>query len=138
MSCTIVNMDVVTDTSVIIAVITGAEEKARLVELTRGRGIIAPASVHWEVGNAFSSLLKRRQVTHTDVVKALEAYEQIPIRFLDVDLGVALQIASDLSIYAYDAYLIACARENGAPLLALDRGLIKAARHLGVQVLEVT
>ena|SRR2546430_4295750 len=131
-------MDVVTDTSVIIAVITNADEKSRLVELTRDCGIIAPASVHWEVGNAFSSLLKRRQMTHLDVVEALHAYEDIPIRFLDVDLAAALKIASDLSIYAYDAYLIVCARENGAPLLTLDRGLIKAARHLGVKVLEVT
>jgi predicted nucleic acid-binding protein len=130
-------MDVVADTSVIIAAITGAEEKKRLIELTRDCGIIAPASVHWEVGNAFSSLLKRRQVTYLDVVEALKAYEDIPIRFVEVDLGAALQIASELSIYAYDAYLIACARESGAPLLSLDRGLIKAARHLGVQVLEV-
>ena len=137
LSCTIVEMDVVTDTSVIIAVITNAEEKARLVELTRACGIIAPASVHWEVGNAFSSLLKRRQITHPDVVEALEAYEEIPIRFVDVDLGAALQIAAELSIYAYDAYLIACARQHGAPLLTLDRGLIKAARRLGVHVLEV-
>src|SRR5260221_13906780 len=129
-------MDVVTDTSVIIAVITSAEEKRRLVDLTRDFGIIAPGSVHWEVGNAFSSLLKRRQVTYLDVVEALEAYEDIPIRFVDIDLGAALQIASELSIYAYDAYLIACARQSGAPLLTLDRGLIKAAQHLGVQVLE--
>jgi predicted nucleic acid-binding protein len=131
-------MDIVTDTSVIIAVITGAEEKVQLVEVTRNRGIIAPASVHWEVGNAFSSLLKRRQVTHLEVAEALEAYEEIPIRFLDVDLSAALRIASELSIYAYDAYLIACARQTGAPLLSLDRGLIKAARRVGVQVLEVT
>jgi len=130
-------MDVVTDTSVIIAVITNADEKNRLIELTRDCGIIAPASVHWEVGNAFSSLLKRRQVTYLDVVEALEAYKDIPIRFVEVDLSAALQIASELSIYAYDAYLIACAQQNGAPLLALDRGLINAARHLGVQVLEV-
>jgi predicted nucleic acid-binding protein len=131
-------MDLVTDTSVIIAVITNAEEKRRLVELTRNRGIIAPASVHWEVGNAFSSLLKRRLVTPLDVVEALEAYADIPIRFVDVDLGAALQIAAELSVYAYDAYLIACARQSAAPLLTLDRGLIRAARRLGVQVLEVT
>jgi predicted nucleic acid-binding protein len=130
-------MDVVTDTSVIIAVITSAEEKTRLVEITRDCGIVAPASVHWEVGNAFSSLLKRRQVTYLDVVEALEAYEDIPIRFVDVDLGVALRIASELSIYAYDAYLNACARQMSAPLLTLDRGLNKAARRLGVEVLEL-
>lgn len=129
---------IVTDTSVVIAVITNAAERDRLVEITRGAEIIAPASVHWEVGNAFSSLLKRGLVKPHDVTEALEAYEDIPIRFVDVDLGIALQIAAELSIYAYDAYLIACARQIGAPLLTLDRGLVRAARGLGVQVLEVS
>jgi predicted nucleic acid-binding protein len=130
-------MDVVADTSVVIAVLTSAAEKDRLVNITRDSGIIAPASVHWEIGNAFSSLLKRRLITALDIAEALEAYEDIPIRFVDVDLGASLQIAADLSIYAYDAYLIVCARQHHAPLLTLDRGLARAAQRMGVQVLEV-
>jgi len=131
-------MEVVTDTSVIIAVLTSAAEKDRLVDITRVSGILAPESVHWEIGNAFSSLLKRRLITPLQIVEALEAYEDIPIRFVDIDLGTSLQIAAELSIYAYDAYLIACAREHRAPLLTLDRGLARSAKRLGVQVLEVT
>jgi hypothetical protein len=38
----------------------------------------------------------------------------------------------------YDAYLIACARQNGAPLITLDRGLARAARRLGIELLEVS
>jgi predicted nucleic acid-binding protein len=131
-------MEVVTDTSVLIAVLTSAAEKERLVDITRDSGIIAPESVHWEIGNAFSSLLKRRLITPLEIAEALEAYEDIPIRFVDVDLGASLQIAAELSIYAYDAYLIACARQHNAPLLTLDRGLARAAKRIGVQVLEVT
>lgn len=55
-----------------------------------------------------------------------------------IDLGIALQIAAELAIYAYDAYLITCARQTGSPLLTVDRGLVRAARRLGVQVLEVS
>lgn len=131
-------MEVVTDTSVIIAVLTSAAEKDRLVDITRFSGILAPESVHWEIGNAFSSLLKRRLITPIQIGEALEAYEDIPIRFVDIDLSTSLQIAAELSIYAYDAYLIACAREHHAPLLTLDRGLARSAKRLGVQVLEVT
>lgn len=131
-------MEVVTDTSVLVAVLTGAAEKNRLVDLTRDSGIIAPASVQWEIGNAFSSLLKRRLITPLEIAEALEGYEDIPIRFVDVDLGASLEIAVELSIYAYDAYLIACARQHHAPLLTLDRGLARAAKRIGVQVLEVT
>jgi predicted nucleic acid-binding protein len=131
-------MEIVTDTSIIIAVLTSAAEKDRLVDITRDSRIIAPASVHWEIGNAFSSLLKRRLITPPEIAEALEAYEDIPIRFVDVDLSASLQIAAELSVYAYDAYLIACARQHHAPLLTLDHGLARAAKRIGVQVLEVT
>jgi hypothetical protein len=66
---------------------------------------VAPASVHWEVGNALSALLKRRLASRQDVLDAAAAYEEIPLRFVDVDLGDALELSADLGLYAYDAYL---------------------------------
>jgi predicted nucleic acid-binding protein len=130
-------MDVVTDTSAIIAAITNSPEKEALAEITSDSALLAPASVHWEIGNAFSSLLKRRLIGMADIAKALEVYETIPIRYMDVDLEQSLSVASELSIYAYDAYLIACAQMAGAPLLTLDRGLARSARRVGVTVLEI-
>ena len=127
----------VTDTSVIIAVITNSPEKGVIAEITQDSALVAPASVHWEIGNAFSSLLKRRQIEVSSAVEALRAYEEIPIRFMDVDLERAIRIAAELSIYAYDAYLIACAQQVRAPLLTLDRGLARSAQRVGVTVLEV-
>jgi predicted nucleic acid-binding protein len=72
------------DTSVIVAVIANEPEKAALVELTRGSELIAPSSVHWEIGNAFSAMLKRKRITPDEAFKALEIYARIPIRFLDI------------------------------------------------------
>ncbi|GAC1447299.1 MAG: type II toxin-antitoxin system VapC family toxin [Gemmatimonadaceae bacterium] len=129
-------MDVVTDTSVIMAVITHSVEREPLIEITRNATLVAPASVHWEIGNAFSSLLKRRLISLSGIAEAIQAYEAIPIRFLDVDLETAVQVAADLAIYAYDAYLIVCAQQVRAPLLTLDRGLARAARRRAVTVLE--
>lgn len=129
-------MDVVTDTSAIIAVITNAPEKNLLAEITQDSTLVAPASVHWEIGNAFSSLVKRRLIGVTEVAEALHAYAAIPVRFVDVDLERAIEIAAELSIYAYDAYLIVCAQQAHAPLLTLDRGLARSARRVGVTVLE--
>jgi predicted nucleic acid-binding protein len=130
-------MDVVTDTSAIIAVITNSPEKETLADITQDAALVAPASVHWEIGNAFSSLLKRRRIDVSGVVEALGAYEAIPIRFMDVDLERAAQIAAELSIYASDAYLIARAQQVRAPLLTLDRGHARSAQRVGVTVLEV-
>ena len=130
-------MDIIIDTSAIIAVIANEPEKSALVAATEGAELLAPASVHWEIGNAFSAMLKRQRISLEQAQKALAVYQKIPIRFLDVDLEQALSLSSEHGIYAYDAYLIACAQAQRAPLLALDRGLIHAAKQAGVSVVEV-
>jgi uncharacterized protein with PIN domain len=52
-------MNITIDTSVLLAVCTNEASKPKLVELTQGHHLLVPASVHWEVGNALSAMLKR-------------------------------------------------------------------------------
>jgi predicted nucleic acid-binding protein len=54
-----------------------------------------------------------------------------------VDLTLAVELAAKLGIYAYDAYIIIAALERKYPLLALDTGLIHAAKQAFVNVLEI-
>jgi predicted nucleic acid-binding protein len=130
-------MKLVVDTSVLIAVIANEPAKAELVRVTRGCELVAPASVHWEVGNALAAGLKRRRLSLNEALRALKAYDRIPIRFVGVELDDSLGIAGRLRIYTYDAYVLACARDQRSPLLSLDAGLVTAAEQLGVDVLEV-
>ena len=58
-------------------------------------------------------------------------------RFVDVDLVHSLELAHRLNMYAYDAYVLACALNARSPLLTLDRKLAVAASSVGVRVLEV-
>ncbi|GAB4499635.1 MAG: hypothetical protein OHK0052_14980 [Anaerolineales bacterium] len=67
-------MQIIADTSTIIAVIVGESEKANLIELTKGAVIIVPPSVNWEVGNAFSAMLKRSRITLQQALQAIEIY----------------------------------------------------------------
>lgn len=62
----------------------------------------------------------------------------VPVRFAEVDLREALDIAITTGLYAYDAYVLEVARVERLPLLTLDRALERAARRLGLSVLEVT
>jgi len=128
---------VVADTSVIIAVIGGEPERPVLIEMTRGVRLIAPASVHWEVGNALSSMLIRKRISLDQARAALVAYGRIDIEFVEVSLEESLDLVARVGGYAYDAYLVACARARHAPLLTLDRGLARRARAAEVHVLEV-
>ena len=58
-------------------------------------------------------------------------------RFVDVDLIRSLELAQRLNLYAYDAYVLACALNSQSPLLTLDRKLAVAASSVGVRILEV-
>ncbi|MEJ5223267.1 MAG: type II toxin-antitoxin system VapC family toxin [Anaerolineales bacterium] len=130
-------MEIAIDASVIIAVIANEAEKSALVEMTRNASLIAPASIHWEIGNAFSAMLKRHRITSAQALQAIAVYESIPLRFVDIELDEALKLATELNIYAYDAYLIRCAMKYRTPLLTLDDQLARLASQKGVAVLEV-
>lgn len=129
--------NIVIDTSAIIAVIADEPEREILIEQTRGADLIAPASVHWEIGNALSAMFKRQRVSLKQALEALSIYGEIPIRYVDVELDPSLRIAEDLNIYAYDAYLIRTALKYRSPLLTLDRQLIEWAKAMKAEVMEV-
>lgn len=130
-------MDITTDTSTLIAVIGDEPSRARAIELTTGHSLVAPSSVHWEVGNALSAMVKRERITLAQANACIDAYLKIQIRLVSVDLKQALALVQKLRIYAYDAYLLACAMQFATPVLTLDERLKVAARSLGIEVLEV-
>ncbi len=127
-------MACIIDTSAIIAVLLSEPERATLVRATRGIELVAPASVHWEVGNALSAGLKRRRFTLAEGQRALTAYAAIPMRLVDVDLALSLDLAAEHSLYAYDAYLLTCALQHRAPLLTLDVALSRTANTLSIDL----
>ncbi len=131
------NTDLVADTSTVIAVIANEPEKPLLISKTRGFDLIAPRSLYWEIGNAFSAMIKRGRITLEQATAAIEIYEQIPFNLIDIDLKQALEIVNKHKVYAYDAYMIVCALNRNCPLLTLDSGLSYAAKAAGVEVWEV-
>lgn len=130
--------NVVVDASVLIAVVTNEPEKANLIQMTQNMVLIAPPSVHWEIGHAFSAMFKRNRVSIEDAIQAIEAYKRIPIRFAEIELDEAVKLVDMLKIYAYDAYIIRCAIKYRSPLMSLDKNLINSAKLINAQVLEVT
>ncbi len=130
-------MNLVIDTSVILAVLTSEPERMSIVKLTQDANLVAPASVHWEVGNALSAMLKRKRLTLPEAQSAAVSYAKIPIRFIEIGLKETLAIASRHNLYAYDAYLIACAQSERSKLISLDAALLKAATASGVAIVEV-
>ncbi len=130
-------MNITIDTSAIIAVITNEAHREQLIDATREADLMAPSSVHWEIGNAFSAMFKQRRITRQHAEAAVHAYGEIPLQLVDVSLAAALTLAHDLDIYAYDAYVIRCALRHRCPVLTLDAGLRVAALDAGARVVEL-
>jgi predicted nucleic acid-binding protein len=130
-------MTLVVDASILLAVLMSEPERAKIIELTKDVDLTAPSSVHWEIGNALSSMLKRGRMTLVQADNVLKNYEKIPIRFVEVSLHESIRISADRRIYAYDAFLIACARDQRCRLISLDKALLQASRDSGIQIVEV-
>ena len=126
------------DTSVVIAVITNEPHKRTIVELTKGADLFAPTSLHWEIGNAFSAMLKKKSINMAEIKRAIDNYSNIPIHFVEsIDLKAVIEWCNELNIYAYDAYFIECAKRLNMPLITLDKKLQSAAKKVNIKIVEV-
>jgi predicted nucleic acid-binding protein len=130
-------MDVIIDTSALIAVIVGETERNKIVEITIENTLIGPGSIPWEIGNAFSAMFKQNRLTLKEAQKGLAIFQSIPIRYMEADFDNVLKLSKKTNMYAYDAYFLDCAIRRKAPLLTLDRSLQMAAQALNIETLEV-
>lgn len=130
-------MDIVIDTSALIAVIVAEPEREAIVAATSGHTLIGPGSIPWEVGNAFSAMMKQRRVDVDGAQRGLEILASIPLRYVNVDMANVLAISAEVNAYAYDAYFLDCASRHSAPLLTLDRPLGRAADKLGIDLVNL-
>jgi predicted nucleic acid-binding protein len=130
-------VEITSDASVFMAVILNEPSKARLLEVTEGTELVSPPTLPWEVGNGLSALFKRKRINLDQAKAALEAFRQIPVRLADVEIERAVELAKAEDMYAYDAYVLECARTYRAPLLSLDDSQCRIAEKLGITVMEV-
>lgn len=128
-------MDIVADTNIFLAVSLNEAERTRIVDLTNDASIIAPEILPYEIGNAFSAMVKRKRLTKSEALEAETVTNLIPVRLVGVDIHESLRIAIDHNIYAYDAYFLQCAKAYSFPLLTLDKRMMQAAERLGIQLL---
>lgn len=129
-------MNIVADTNIFLAVVLDEPEKDRIIQLTSETDPIAPETLPYEIGNALSAMIKRKQITRDEALSAQKATSLIPVRLIDIDVPSALKLAIECNIYAYDAYFLQCAKSLTLPLLTLDRRMKQIATRLNIEVLE--
>ena len=130
-------MDIVIDTSAILAVILDEPERPQIIEMVSESSLVGPGSIPWEIGNAFSAMLKKKRLELTAAIKGIDIFKHIRIRLITPDYSNVMKICFDHGIYAYDAYFLDCSLRFHAPLLTLDKKLKKTAEAMNIVVLEV-
>ena len=130
-------MDIVIDTSALIAVIVGEPERNDLIEITKGNTLIGPGAIPWEIGNAFSAMFKRSRLTIEEAQKGLSIFHTIPLRYIEPDFVKVLELSKQTNMYAYDVYFLDCAIRHRAPLLTLNKKLKASAQNINGETMEV-
>jgi predicted nucleic acid-binding protein len=129
-------MKIVADTNTFIAVALNEPEKKSVVGLTEGHDLIAPEVLPFEIGNALTAMVKRKTLMADEAVWAWDAIARIPVDLRRIKIAVALKIALEHHIYAYDAYFLECALSQRSPLLTLDKQMREIAGKIGTKILE--
>ncbi len=129
-------MNVISDANIFLAVALDEPEKDHIIQITSGIDVVAPEILPYEIGNALSAMIKRKQITPNEAFSAQKTSYAIPVRLISVDIQQALKIAIEFNIYAYDAYFLQCAKTISCPLITLDKQLKQVALKLNIEVLE--
>ena len=130
-------MNMVIDTSAIIASVMRGPERDALAEAASGHVLIAPGFVRWEVCQALSVMIRQKGIDVVEARRGMEILDNIPLRYVEVDMAQVLSIASRMKGVAADAFLLEIAIRYNAPLLTLDRSLGRAAESLGIDVVRL-
>ncbi len=128
-------MEIIIDASCIISVLLEEDGCSEVREIARGRRLVAPACLPYEIGNSLSAAVKRHRIAADIVSEIYREFEKLPVRLVEPDIEKAVQIAAEENHYAYDAYYIVCALDMGLPLYSLDNGLVEIAKKRGVKCL---
>lgn len=131
------SLELVIDASAVLAVLLEEPERPALIAATTGRRLLAPPSLPWEIGNALVAMVRRSRLGPELAATAWEAWQEVPVRLVDVDVKAAMDLAFTHGLYAYDAYLLALAQARRAPLLTLDKSLVRAAKAAGIPCEEI-
>jgi len=130
-------MEVVLDTSVIIALLSSETERNAIIEIINGKNFICPESVTAEIGNAVSAMFKRNRITLEAGKNLITAFQNLKIKLLPLNLTRSIEICGKYDIYAYDSYVLECAERIKSDLATLDNRMKKVAEKLNISIIEV-
>ena len=122
---------IVTDCSVLAAILFGEPERDVAAQRLSGRSLHAPSLLDYEIANV--AIKKHQRGWNAEAIRhALASYPQQTITLHRVDIASQCALAEAFGLSAHDAAYLWLAGALHAPLATFDRKLGQAAqRHLG-------
>ena len=117
------------------------ERALALLNRVADHGAVVPALWHLEVANMLLNAERRQRATQSVIAEILASLDQLPI---DTDGAAArlmrhdvLPLARAQGLTVYDAAYLELAMRRHLPLATLDADLRRAARAVGVDLIEL-
>jgi predicted nucleic acid-binding protein len=130
-------MKIIADTNTFLCVALGEPERESIIASTQSSALFAPEILPYEIANAISKMARRKLITPKQAQDTLNYSLQIPVSLKSVAIDKSLKIASEYGIYAYDAFFLQAAIENQAPIISLDKQLLKTASKLNIETVSI-
>lgn len=89
--------------------------------------LVAPIILPFEVANGLKYAVKSKRIKETAASELLEAFSQLDIGLLQINLEKALQVSLEKELAIYDASYVTLSQQENLPLLTLDGKLKKLA-----------
>lgn len=118
----------VIDASVLMAAIFAESNREQALDWMRGRALLAPWIIDYEMANAALNKVRRGQVVPEGAAEALATYAALDIERLPAAPEGVFRLAARWTLSAYDAAYLWLAAELRAPLATFDARLGNAAK----------
>lgn len=117
----------VVDASAVGAILFDEKEAERMAEALEGCELLAPSLLSYEVFNICLKKCRGEPSRQEQLLSRMNDLPALAISEIQVDHGEVVKLAASHQLTHYDASYLWLARHMGAPLVTLDRALIRAA-----------
>ena len=119
----------VVDASVLAAVAFGEARGDEAAALLRGRRLVAPGLLWYEMSEVARVKARARPEEAPGIISQLESARRLPITLRSPEWPNLSRLALDTGLTAYDAAYLSLARSLRAPLATFDRRLAAVAER---------
>lgn len=119
----------VVDSSVLVAVLFEEAASGAALALLRGRSLVAPWLLDFEIASVAQKKLRREGRSLAEVDAVLGTFMELPIQRMAIPATASLALAERYGLTCYDAAYLWLAEAIEAPLATFDGRLGSAARQ---------